>query len=101
MRALALLDEGDVKTAAALRECGIIKQASRLDYLAACLAAASGNAEEAHEALCRVQESEETLFFTRFRATAALEKEAQAAGDYKSAYQYSTKRAALLEQFSK
>lgn len=101
MRALRLAEAGDADAAGAILAAGLIRLPPRQAYLSGRLALLRGETEAAEEAFRRALAEESAGFFTRLRATEALEACAAQSGDYRCAYRCASQRIKLLEQFAK
>lgn len=101
IRALSFIDGDRVSDAAALRQSGLIINPTYQDVLAAKEMMRQERHAEAFALLQKVLVSRKPGFFTAFRVMDALESCASTLGDFKNAYQYSTEKIKLLEQFAK
>jgi len=101
LSAIQHAERGETEALRVLLEEGWILDPACRDYLSACLAGQMGDDENAAALLKRVIASAETGFFTRYHALTDYEKLESARGNYKTAYQLSTQKFKLLEQFAK
>lgn len=101
VRALRLAESGDTAGAEDICQSGLISSPVYLDFLHARLLIAEGRTEEAEPLLRRQLTAAFLGFFTKLHLLNAMELCASAAGDFKSAYQFSTQKVRLLEQFAK
>ena len=101
MRALRLAEAGDADAAGAILAAGLIRLPPRRAYLSGRLAMLRGETEAAEEAFRCALAEEDVGFFTRLRATEALETCAAQSGDFRCAYRCASQRIKLLEQFAK
>lgn len=101
LRALSFLDQGQVADADALLRSGLIHSAMYCHILEAKEWMRQGRHADAFALLQKIVSTETPGFFTAFRLLNALESCASTLGDFKNAYQYSTEKIKLLEQFAK
>jgi len=99
--ALRHLAEGRTEEAAALAASSLIHTQLYLDFIGAELDAHRGEPERACAALRRILSAPSVGFFTRYHVLGTLERCASGMGDFKSAYQFSTQKIRLLEQFTR
>lgn len=99
--ALDALDNDRPTTAVMLNESGLIVSRIYRDVISAKEMMRKDRHDDAFALLQRVHASAERGFFTAFRVLDALESCASTLGDFKNAYQYSTEKIKLLEQFAK
>lgn len=100
MRALSFLDGDRSAEADGLLRSGLIQAPAYRFIIEARKMMQQGNHSDAFSLLHRVLHDEKPGFFTMFRLLDSLESCASTLGDFKNAYQYSTQKIKLLEQFS-
>ena len=100
LRALSFLDTDRVSDASALLRSGLIVTPMYQDVVSAKEMMRQNRHDKAFPLLQKVLADSNPGFFTTFRALDALESCASTLGDFKNAYQYSTQKIKLLEQFA-
>ncbi|MBE6561561.1 MAG: helix-turn-helix transcriptional regulator [Ruminococcaceae bacterium] len=99
--ALRMLDSADTAGAILiLDKTSLIHSSVYRDFLHARLSMAEGDAEKAGTALRRILAVPSLGFFTRYHAFSAMERCASDMGDFRTAYQFSTQKIHMLEQFT-
>lgn len=101
LSALRALETGNAAKAEVLLSSSLIHSPLYLDFLSAKLVLLQGDHERAGSSLRRLLASPSIGFFTFYHALTAMELCASTAGDFKTAYHFSTQKIHLLEQFTK
>jgi hypothetical protein len=101
LHALDAIDDHRPSHAAALRQSGLIVSKTYLEVILAKEWMTQERHGDAFTLLQKVYRTAGVGFFTIFRVLDALESCASTLGDFKNAYQYSTQKIKLLEQFAK
>lgn len=99
--ALRAIDRQEPDTAEAIMKSGLLHSALYIDFLTARLMATRGDIETACATLRRLYALSDPGFFTRYHMLNAIESWTGAMNDFKAAYQYSSQKVRLLEQFSR
>lgn len=100
MRALSFLDSGRESEAYGLLHSGLIVSPIYQNVIEAKVWMHQNRHSDAFPLLQMVLNDRNPGFFTAFRVLDALEACASTLGDFKNAYQYSTQKIKLLEQFT-
>lgn len=101
LRALHFWDNGRGTDADAIVRSGLINSPVYRDVVTAKGMMRQEHYAEAFSLLQKILADEKPGFFTVYRVLDALESCASTLGDFKNAYQYSTEKIRLLEQFAK
>ena len=101
LHALDAIDRNQLSAASVLNESELIVSPIYRDMISAKGMMKQDRHEDAFTLLQKVHASADKGFFTAFRVLDALESCASTLGDFKNAYQYSTEKIKLLEQFAK
>ena len=99
MRSLFFLQKGEHHVSASIRESGLITCRAYKDVLYAKEEILLGNTAHAEEILLQIPDREEIGFLTRFHVLSTLENCATISGNYRNAYELSSQKVKLLEQF--
>ncbi len=99
--ALRLLEASDTDGVRTLLErTSLIHNTAYRDLLRARLCMTDGDFEKASALLRRILSTPGLGFFTRYHTFGAMESCASSMGDFKTAYQFSTQKIRMLEQFT-
>ena len=101
LQALARLDNEEDMDAHVLLRSGLILSPIYRGVVEAKILMLQGRHADAFTLLQNIASAEKPGFFTMFRLLNTLESCASTLGDFKNAYQYSTEKIKLLEQFTK